>query len=215
MSEPAGTGQPGVSASVKFFNDGSGSFIDTGLGVVGRSVFTVAVKFSTTSNTTGANFWNDPSVYNLALNGFGYDGGITVHNGYAAFWFGTNASNGDINAVSSILVNDGAMHTIVWTCDGYNMRLYVDGSSASIDQTTSHWSWYGMRAGITAVASSVLTRLAPWLGRVNTSDFDGWNGQDWPTGGGSNYGGQSAMTFAKLKCFAYPLTSAQVAALVL
>jgi hypothetical protein len=202
-----------ISPGTGVTTNGSGSFIDTGMCLMGRYLWTVAVKFKTTSNTVGAQYWNDPTIYGVALQADGEDFGMTVHNQYFAAWGGFQDST-DYNAVSSVVVNDGNFHTAVATCDGYNVRFYVDGVNAGIDFTSGTQTWLGMRAGITNGGSSQIQRIAPWMGRTNTIDFDGWNNNPPPTGG-ANYGGQSAFTFAKLECFAYPLTVTEVSALVL
>jgi len=202
-----------ITSGIGVTTNGSGSYIDTGLCLMGRYLWTVAVKFKTTSNTVGTQYWNDPTIYGMALQANGEDFGMTVHNQYFAAWGGFQDST-DYNAVSSIVVNDANFHTAVATCDGYNVRFYVDGVNAGIDFTSGIQTWLGMRAGITSGGSSQIQRIAPWMGRTNTIDFDGWNNNPPPTGG-TNYGGQSVFTFAKLKCWGYALTSAQVASLVL
>jgi hypothetical protein len=183
----------GAASGLGYETNGSSSYINAGPCAMGRYEFTIAIRFKTTSNTTGPQYFTDPSLYNLALSGIGYDSGLTVHNGYAATWGSWNTS-ADYNYVSSILVNDGNFHTIVWTSDGKTVKVYVDGVNAGIDYTGTFNLPYGNRPGSVAYDY-------PYMGAVNVSDFEG-----------GFYGGLDA-TFSQLRVYSYGMTSGEVAAL--
>jgi hypothetical protein len=174
--------------------DGSTGYFDSGPIMIQRYTWSVAVKLKTTSNSSGT-YYLEPCIFGLALNGNGNDFGLTVHNGKAATWNGMY-SGSDFQAVSSVAINDGVYHTVVATCNGSVIKVYVDGIDASIDSSTPINTCFGNHRG-----SNV--GLTPYMGQVNALDVTGGNQ------------GLLAATFARMQVYGVALTATQVAALVL
>ena len=187
LSASGMTGAGGVTTN------GSSNWIDAGRATVGRYTFTVAVKFKTQSNSS-TTYYQEPCIWGCALNGSGYDGGVTVHNGKFAAW-GCPTGGGDWSAASNVTVNDNNWHTVVMVSDGATWHFYVDGADAGIS-TSGVAQPLGDRPGSQVGVSN------PWMGRVNSLDI------------GGAYGYMAA-TFAHLKVWGRALSAAEVAALVL
>lgn len=184
--------------------DGSSAFINTGKAICGRYTWSVAIKFKTTSNSSGTYYYTDPYIYGMFLNGNQNDFGLTVHNGYLSVWDSFKNDNNDYASISSTLVNDNNFHLVVCVCDGNVLRLYCDG--VPIPPGTSNGATSA--AFNTSVANCIGDRpsnnqggmFCPWLGRANSMDNYGW---------GVSYGAMAA-TFARLQCYGMALTPGQV-----
>ena len=180
----------GAQSGLGFTTNGSSTYIQMPSTVMGRFTWTVAVRFKTTSNTSGSNLYNDPSVYSVALNGIGNDGGIQIHNGYANFW--CSPGTGDVAYTSTVLINDGNFHTIVYTSDMLAYRLYVDGVYTGVQYNGSITLPWGYGKQISQ---------APSMGRTGTFDFS------------SSFQGGLAATFSYMRAWNYKLTDSQIATL--
>lgn len=183
----------GAQSADGFATDGTGTFVHASRAVMGLYAFTIAVRFKTVQSTVGSTYWQDPSVYALALNGTGNDGGMIIHNGYLGLWCSPDGS--DFDTISSVFVSDDAWHTAVMLCDGVAWRLYCDGVDTGVAYTGNISLSFGDRPGSSA-------GCFPNMGAVNCQDVYG----------AGVYGGLAA-TFSQLRAYNYGLSPAEVAAL--
>ena len=108
------------------FFSGNNSYSNIPSNVFGsRKIFTVIIKFSSTDNRSGSDYYLHPTL-------FGYDTGgdynefcICLKNGNLYLWHGIGSSN-DLDIETNTFLADGNKHTIVSTCDGTNIKLYSD-----------------------------------------------------------------------------------------
>ncbi len=92
----------------------------------GLSLFTISLWVRTTQSASGANFYQDPTLFGIQQNGTpSNDFGITLHNGVTGIWSGL--SSGASTASYGISVNDNNWHNIVVVNNGTTIMQYVDG----------------------------------------------------------------------------------------
>ena len=180
--------------------DGATNYIDTGAGLIGLCMWTAAVRFQTTNaNPAGGSYYDNPTIWGIALGSEGGDGALTMVNGALEWWWswiGNTDANGTTTAPA---INDGNWHTLVVTSNRISGTIIVYCDGVAVQTSNGTVQPYGkILSGLAQIFGN-----GPFLGAANGNDYTNPIVSDTAI----------AAKYSHYATWALPLTAAQVAAL--